>query len=206
MNPTQTPIPMPPLALLLALAFTLAAGSPARAAEDDPPQGLDARIDLELIDASAGDVLAAFGPITGRTMDVQPGVEGTVTIEIHNVTARTALTAVCESIGCRWSERGAGSLWVAPATDGQAGEVVASGLDERIDMALYDADVREVLRSFASIFGTETEIAAEVSGKVTIEVEGLAIRDVLDRLCKVQGCRWELVETGAGRVLRVTKR
>ncbi|HLE82926.1 MAG TPA: hypothetical protein VJG13_01185, partial [Thermoanaerobaculia bacterium] len=64
--------------------------------------GLDERIDIVLREADVREVLASFGHILSGETEIDPEIQGEVTIELHQVRAATALTAVCESAGCLW--------------------------------------------------------------------------------------------------------
>ena len=67
---------------------------------------LDTPISLDLEEAALADVLASFGQIGGHEVEIEPGLDGKVTLGIRNVSVRTALRAVCESVGCVWEEEG----------------------------------------------------------------------------------------------------
>ena len=51
--------------------------------------------DVERLDPHDGAVIHA-------RLQLDPKLTGSVTMELRNVTAETALRAVCESVGCRW--------------------------------------------------------------------------------------------------------
>jgi len=192
------------------LVLLLALGAPAVAA---PPSGLDTRIDLELEKAEAQKVLASFGQILGAEASIDPTITGTVTIEVHHVRTATALTAVCESVGCVWTIED-GKLTIRrdssapmpesgpPATQPEGPEA----LDSLIDISLDDAGLRETLLAFGSIAGLPVEIDDALEGKVTIELQDTPARKALDAVCATHGCRWEVVETAKGAVVRITPR
>lgn len=173
---------------------------------------LDARLVLELREAAVREVLAAFGRILGQEPLIDPEIRGSVTIELHNVRAATALTAVCESVGCRWwIEDGLLKIEKDPEARSPLGDTPASaegpsagGLEEEVDMSLKDADLRQVLEAFGSIVGAPATIDPSLQGRLTIELVNTPLRQAIDATCRVQGCRWELVETAAGPVLRFT--
>lgn len=174
---------------------------------------LDARVDLELQDAEVAQVLASFGRILGHDAVIDPEIRGKVSVELHNVRAATALTAVCESVGCLWRiedgrlhvvrdpeasrDRGTGSS--------SAGGPSAARLEMPIDMDLKDASLQETLRSFAVILEAGTEIEETLAGRVSVQLADTPVRKALDAICRVEGCRWELAETEGGPVLRVVR-
>jgi type II secretory pathway component GspD/PulD (secretin) len=194
---------------LLVLFFALSAAAPAA-----PPTGLDARISLELEAAAAQEVLASFGQVLDRETTVDPEITGSVTIELHNVRTATALTAVCESVGCLWHIEG-GHLMIqrdpaaqvmkaaSPPASGAKGPV---GLDTSIDIKLKAASLRETLLAFGSIAGMPVELGEAIEGEVTIDLRNTPARKAFDAICEAHGCRWEVVETADGPVLRVTPR
>lgn len=172
--------------------------------------GLDERIDIVLREADVREVLASFGHILSGETEIDPEIQGEVTIELHQVRAATALTAVCESAGCLWRiEDGRLKVGRDPAapTDretapGRADGPSAALLDEPVDLELKDADLRQTLRAFGSIVGVPVTLAEALAGKVTVQLENTPVRAALDSICRAEGCRWELAETAEGPVLR----
>jgi len=174
--------------------------------------GLEERLDIVLKEADVEEVLASFGAILGQETEIDPEVQGEISIQLHNVRAATALTAVCESVGCLWRLED-GRLKVDRDPKAPPGRSTAPGraegpsaalLDQPIDMDLKDADLREALRAFGSIVGARVSISGTLEGKVTIQLASTPVHTALDAVCRVQGCRWELLETEEGPVLRFT--
>ena len=60
--------------------------------------------------------------------------------------------------------------------------------NEPIDMELKDADLVQVLRSFAVIGGAEPKIADGIAGKVTVKLQSTPWAEALDSLCQRSGC------------------
>lgn len=195
--------------LAVSTLLFLAAGGLAAA-----PSGLDERIDMQLEKADVQQVLVSFGGIVSMEADVDPAIEGEVTIELHNVRAATALTAVCESVGCRWWIED-GRLKIEKDPDAPPAPRVATGraegpsaerLDTPIDLELEDADLRQVLQAFGSIVQARVEIDESLEGEVTLDLHNTPVRQALDAVCRVHGCDWELRETDEGPVLELTRR
>lgn len=198
--------------------LVLAAPGAARGEIPDPPHapvhGLDQRIDIALHEADATQVLASFGEILGGEAEVDPEIRGEVTVELHNVRAATVLTAVCESVGCRWwiedgrlnVERDPEAPAPPVAAPGRAEGESAERLDQPIDIELRDADLRETLRAFGSIVEARVAIDAGLRGTITVELHHTPIRQALDAICGVQACTWELEETDEGPVLLFSQR
>ncbi len=72
--------------------------------EVEEAHALDKRISLDLEDAALADVLTSFGQVASHEVEIESGLDGKVTLGIRNVSVRTALRAVCESVGCVWEE------------------------------------------------------------------------------------------------------
>lgn len=174
----------------------------------------DERISLQLQEADLAVVLASFGQIFELETEIDPGVRGEISIELHDVRAGTALTAVCESAGCLWRiadgrlvvERDPEAPPEVLGPRGRAEGPSAAKLEERIDMELEDADLRQVLQAFGSIAAAAVEIDEALEGEVTIQLHETPVREALDALCRTHGCQWELAETDDGPVMRFRPR
>jgi hypothetical protein len=79
------------------LAFAMSA-----AAQD----ALDKRVSLDLKAMAPREAFNVIASAIGYTADVAPDVATPVDIVIPNVTAKTALIAICDSIGCTWEANG----------------------------------------------------------------------------------------------------
>jgi hypothetical protein len=88
--------------LMLALALP-ALGQPAAAK----------KVTLDLNGVAPDAAFKAVADAIGVTVTVDAAVTAPVDITVRNVSAKTALTAMCESIGCQWSLTGA-NLVVRP--------------------------------------------------------------------------------------------
>ncbi len=179
-----------------------------------PASGIDQRIDIHLKEADVRETLASFGEILAGGSEIDPEVAGEVSIELHDVRVATALTALCESVGCLWwiedgqlkVERDPEATRAPRAIAGRAEGRSAERLEEPIDMELEDARLEETLRAFGSILQARVEIGETLEGKVTIELHDTPVRLALDTLCRVHGCTWELRETDDGPVLKFSGR
>lgn len=214
-RPTKTGATTATLVLLLLAAAGAGAAEgkePAHAAAT----GLEQRVDISLNEADVTEVLASFGHIFGSEADIDPAIRGEVTVELHHVRAATVLTAVCESVGCRWWIED-GRLKIekdpdappaptpAPAP-GRAEGSSAARLDQLIDMRLENADLRETLRAFGKIVQVPVTLDPSLEGRVTVDLHNTPVREALDAICRMQGCAWELEETPEGPALTIIRR
>jgi hypothetical protein len=196
-----------------ALIFLAAATGVAWAEPAGAGNKLDERIDMALKNAAPDDLFGTFAKLFGpnAVAVVDPAVRGPVTIELHNVRARTLLDAICESIGCRWSVVAAtpatpAKLLVVPLAAKDHGEgVQKTPIKEPIDLKVTQADGRDVLRTFGEILGAELVVEPGVAGQVSLALENLPVDQTLDAFCKSLGCEWSFTEGANGRkpVLRV---
>ena len=89
----------------------------APATAQDP---LSKRVSLDLKAMAPADAFAALASSAGLKVVVDQAVTAPVDIVVRNVSARTALTTMCESIGCEWTVA-AGTLSIKPARAPQPG-------------------------------------------------------------------------------------
>ncbi len=188
----------------LGLGLLLLAAGAAQAEPKAARNPLDERIDMALKKAAPADLFDTFAKMFRAEAVVDPAVREPVSIELHNVRARTLLDAICESIGCRWSLEPGNppKLRVTAAPAGGGPEAKPATLDEPIDLKVTDADVRDVLRTFAEMLGVKAAVDPEVKGTVTFNLENTPCNQELDAVCQSAGCEWSL----DGGVLRVTPR
>ena len=101
---------MTPFVRMLALTVCIAALAAPAAAQD----ALSRRVSLDLKAMAPGDAFKVLADSVGLKVAVHADVTVPVDILVKNVTAKTALTTICESIGCRWTVA-AGTITVRPA-------------------------------------------------------------------------------------------
>jgi hypothetical protein len=75
---------------------------------------LGKRVSLDLKGMGPAEAFKVLGDAVGMPVTVDGAVTAPVDILVRNVTAKTALTTICESIGCRWTIAD-GTLVVKPA-------------------------------------------------------------------------------------------
>ena len=182
--------------LLLVLAFIPPAAHAAAVRLDD-------RIDLNVTDADVGKLFQTVGQLTGARVDLDPRFQTArrISIRIDNVTLRTALTAICESLGCRWRTRD-GAIFVEPV---RTGDPTVNVLDAKIDLRITGAALHGVMETMAQILGAELAFDETLpKGKLTLDMEQQTVAATLDAACAQAGCKWKLVNRDPKPVLQIT--
>jgi len=195
------------------LAVLLVSLSPAFGG--DAPAPLDRRIDIDLVDAGAGETFASFAAVVGGELDLAPAVGARkISIRLQNVRVRTALDAACESLGCGWklekvSPSGAAKLRVTELAMAAAsgGPPPHSGkLDEKLSLDLADAKMEQVLGTFARILDAELDLDPGLAGgEVTIQLTNVRLAEALDAVLG-GAWTWGIEDHPAGRRLIVRPR
>lgn len=176
--------------MLAALAALLMAGTAGAA-----PDELDKRVSLDLRNATAEEAFKSLARVAGVQIDAK-GVSGDVTLELENVRVRTILTAICDTIGCRWDLQAGNppKLRVTPLPEGERPtprvKPSAAALDSAIDLKVSDASVRDLLETVAQIMSAKVFIDSGVKGQVSLELEDTPLRQVLGTICMAAGCTW----------------
>ncbi len=171
---------------------------PARSAAE----GSD-RISLKLKNSSAREAFSALAKLQELELEIDPRVEGELTISFERVTPDTVMDALCENIGCAWRRQvdpaviSVSKTATPPRLDGQ--QTASERLGETISIDLKEADVREVLSSLALVLEAEAELPEEVRGAVTLKLEEAAIGEALDVVCEQVFLRWSLTRRRAGK-------
>ncbi|MFP5287239.1 MAG: hypothetical protein ACLGI9_15985 [Thermoanaerobaculia bacterium] len=173
--------------MLAALAALLMAGTAVAA-----PDELDKRVSLDLRNATAEEAFKSLARVAGVQIDAK-GVSGDVTLELENVRVRTILTAICDTIGCRWDLQ-SGKLRITPLPEGERPtprvKPSAAALDAAIDLKVSDASVRDLLETVAQIMSAKVFIDSGIKGQVSLELEDTPLRQVLGTICMAAGCTW----------------
>jgi len=171
--------------LALALGAVLIVSAPASAQD-----ALAKRVSLDLKAMAPTDAFKVIGDAVGHAVDVAPDVSTPVDILVRNVTAKTALNTICESIGCSWklvgttiTVKGAGGFAVAitaKAKRGQsseAGRLRAEQLKARFDQKL-PADMRfenvplaQVVTRLAEVTGLDITLTGDTAPGQTFSAD-----------------------------------
>jgi len=137
-------------------------------------------------------------------------------VRIENVTLKTALTAICESIGCgvEIPEDPKGPLRISAAPSDRRRSLPAErSIESRslapISLSLREASLTDVLSTFGTILGAKTDLETGIEGSVTVEMQNVPANEVLDQLCLQHGLSWRISDPtseGGGARLEIRKR
>lgn len=206
--PRQTPSPSASKFLILVVALLLTPGlgmTPSRAEGTPSTSVLNERIDIHLREAAAEEVMKMFGQIFEAEVDLDPGVQGAVTITLNNVTVRTALTATCESLGCQWRFLPAepARLIIEPQPQPQRAQ---PGAEAPLTLELDHVTARDAFEAIARISGLHIILEPGVEGELSVSLTDRKVGEVLDQLCRQLDCRWKMTVESEGTWLRVAPR
>jgi type IV pilus assembly protein PilQ len=141
---------------------------------------------LRLKDRDLRDVVQSIRRKTNANIIMAPGIEESVTIDLHDVNWRQALSLVAEQAGCIVTEGDAGVLKIEKPP--------------RVYFAFENTDIQKVIDTIAKISGANIVVAPEVKGTITVRLKDIPWRDALDATVKTLG--FVVVEEDRG-ILRV---
>jgi len=174
------------LLLCTCLAVMLCTTAPcAGAAQLDPDQP----IDITLRSAGLVETLQSFANISGSELDIDPEVQGKVTIKAHGTPWREVFDSICREhqLNCEILS-GEPAVLRVRTTDSAFGAAAHCGYAEGIDLSLKGADLRETLQIFGVIADREVIVDDDVSGSVTIEMQDAPWTVMLEEVCNLSGC------------------
>jgi type II secretory pathway component GspD/PulD (secretin) len=105
------------------------------------------KVTLDLNGVAPAAAFKAVADAIGVSVTVDAAVTDPVDITVRNVSAKTALNAVCESIGCRWTLTGK-TLVVTPETAVKVGVVMRGERGAAVDKTAAKARAQVVLAAF----------------------------------------------------------
>jgi hypothetical protein len=132
--------------------------------------------------------------------EVFDDVQGSVTMCLHDVSLKTTLAALCESIGCVTAQRVDDHLtWVlAPVPRAGSRDLRPRptpgrpNLERQVCIQANGAPFKEFLAPLLQIENLGLEVAASIaSERVTIDYEG-PLRGALDEVCEKAMCSWHV--------------
>jgi hypothetical protein len=150
------------------------------------PPDLERRVFLDANASAPAQVLVMLARAIPCTLKLDPRVQRPVTLRVQNVTARTALSALCESIGCRWQLADA-TLRVdaaEPPPPIPLGEVLERKLRTPLaDLVFTRVPFRDAVNAIARQSGIDL-IVEEVDPKTPVTVD-VSLEPPLQALMKV---------------------
>lgn len=75
-------------------------------------------------------------------------------------------------------------------------------MDRRVDVALADSTPDEAFGALARMVGLDATVDPALYGKISVRLENVRMRTVLDAVCESIGCRWD-VTAGAPAKLHI---
>jgi type II secretory pathway component GspD/PulD (secretin) len=79
-------------------------------------------------------------------------------------------------------------------------------LDRRVDVALADTAPDQAFQGIAKMTGLDATVDPGVDGKVTVRLQNVRLRTVLDAVCESIGCRWSIASGTKLHIVPLTER
>lgn len=173
--------------LVLGLCTLLALVGPAASANQ---LDVDQKINISLKSADLVQTLSSFAVVLGAEPEITPGVAGQVTIDLEGVPWIRAIHQICDQhrLNCELLQGEPTRLRVRPI-DAMPDLLLRPGLAQNINLALRSASVREVLASLGTIGEVEINVADEIEGSLSINIQGAPWPLVLDEACDLNDCQ-----------------
>jgi type IV pilus assembly protein PilQ len=133
----------------------------------------DARVDLRVEGRALSDVVGFLREQSGANLVVLAGGDQLVSLEITDVPWREALELAAEQCGCIVSERKAGVL------------VIEKPIPVTFDFP--NGDIRAVIDTIAKVSGANIVVSPDVQGTISVRVQDVPWRGVLDSVVKTLG-------------------
>ena len=149
---------------------------------------LNTWVSLHFKDANAHEVLKSLASTSGMQLEISDEEMSPVTIVLTNVRARTALDAVCETAGCKWSVVDGHPPVLKVSRSGKGGKfTMKSGVSVHLKSAVFE----QAFRSLASYL----DVSIVFEGKLPVQTVTISLKEgttttLLDALCKAAKCTW----------------
>ena len=174
----------------------------------------DGKFDFDSSGAEIRDAVTELGRAAKLNIVVAKEAAGTVTASLHGLSASDLLSALAETCGAAVAEKGglvhfgpkAGTPPVGPSLPPGTGtaEVKAPGpvevrrlADGRLAIHARDVPIRQLLSQLAAAAGLNIVSAQQLTGTITLDLEGVSTQDALDAITN----QTDLVLRPAGGIL-----
>jgi type II secretory pathway component GspD/PulD (secretin) len=156
----------------------------------------ESRVTIDYRAAPAQDVIRILAAATRLKVEIAAGNLRPVTITLTNVKLRTALDAVCDNALCSWVVVD-GSLKVTPLPSEPS-----AALPSTVSFSVHDVSITDALRALAAAIDVPLTVEPSLpSNRVTLNFRNASTALVLDALCNMVQCAWDVDPT---RGLRIT--
>lgn len=171
------------VALLLPACFFL---PPAMAGQLD----LDERLDLALQNAPLPIVLQSMAQILGAELDMDPSIDGKVSVEAQSEPWQDILDDLCRTHGlsCEVIPQQPPVLRIR-SIDGISGFHLEPGLVDLLDVVLEGAELHSTLEVFAQMADREIDVHPDVQGHVSLTLRRAPWSLALQLACEINHCR-----------------
>lgn len=154
-------------------AFALAVGWTPPAQAQEAPRRISQRIDLDLEDATLSEAVAEIARRSGAQLLADPDVDARVTLRLRKVQWKQALSLVAERTACEIRRRGRYLIVTRPT--------------DRIDIELYDANVRTALLLLARYADQSIVISPKITGTITLRLQNVSAASAIRAVAETAG-------------------
>ena len=158
---------------------------------------LGKRVSIDVNSVAPQEVFGSLARSLGCEASVDPAVQQPVTLRVVDVSARTALSAICESIGCRYRLDG-NKLVIEPLLPKTQEKVVTARIKaDRLQilkkplpqgLRFENVPLSSVLKAVSDASGFDISIEpTDPDKKVTVDVSGQTFQEALKRIITVAG-------------------
>jgi type II secretory pathway component GspD/PulD (secretin) len=179
------------LVLVLATVFSLGLRSSASAQVN-----LEARITISFTSVPPAMLFRSVATMSHFVAEVDPVLQKPVSITLEDVTLRTLLNAICDSVGCRWSIDGNGNRIVVEALppDPSRGRtwIEPQGRAMPPGMQFVNSPVRAVLDAIARVAGEGFDYRVDevdANQPVTVDVSHQNVLRAIAMVVKAAGLK-----------------
>jgi TonB family protein len=167
------------------------------------PPDLERRVFVDVNRVTPSKVLDQLCDTIACTLEVDPKLpQPDISLRLSNVRARTALDAVCDIVGCRWTLKG--RVLIVTATNAPPPAPKVTEWMEKIKAPLlgekWNLDrvpLRDVLTSLSQELATDVTFdGADLGAPITQDVRGVSALEALQRIQSAAGDSYGGIQMG----------